>query len=669
MAPTRPPIHSRPPMLRTQRGQVRVHETTTPAQADPHGPSGPGPWTTTRDRPRRRTLAIAAGLVLLAPLAVLAAIALTRAGHPLPGTHVEGVDVSGLGEEDLRAAVTQLVRTRQDATVEVTAAGQAFTFTPGADGYGGDVDATVDAARDAGRDGPLGLVGHVRATFGAQRDVPLQGAPIERAIADFVDEVAARVDQPMDVGSVRVDPDTLEVDAAAPQDEVVLDVAGSVAALAEVVGDPDPPPVELPAEVTAPPTDQAALDDAVARAQEAVSGDLVLTANGGALTLTPSEIARVLRSEEQDGRLTLLADRESLAEIVAPDLAEVEVQPTDADFRVASGFTTFDTQGSVTWSPRPADVRVVPSEPGQLYDPEVGAAQVGRLIDRGAREAELELPTARADLTTEDAEALDIDSLIGTFTTYHACCANRVRNIHRIADIVRGQVLLPGETFSINDFVGQRTREKGFVADGAIFRGEIRDEVGGGISQFATTMYNASFFAGIPILDHRAHSLYISRYPLGREATLNYDSIDLEIENDTANGLLIHTSYTDTSITVSLFGNNGGRQVTANMGQPYDYRGFDTRTESTSELFEGQQRVVQNGADGYRVTVERVIRGGDADRTEKIVTTYEPKPKIVEYGTRKRPPPPSPSPSPSESSPKPKDPKPKEPDPTPTSSG
>jgi hypothetical protein len=78
---------------------------------------------------------------------------------------------------------------------------------------------------------------------------------------------------------------------------------------------------------------------------------------------------------------------------------------------------------------------------------------------------------------------------------------------------------------------------------------------------------------------------------------------------------------------------------------------------------------VQNGADGYRVTVERVIRGGDADRTEKIVTTYEPKPKIVEYGTRKRPPPPSPSPSPSESSPKPKDPKPKEPDPTPTSSG
>lgn len=642
---------------RTPRGQARVQHTSPPTSTDSTRSSGPGgPWTTVRERTPGGRTGVVVALVVLAMLLVLLGIAWARAGEPLPGTFVEGTDVGGLGEQDLRAAVSELVRVRQEVTIEATAAGQQFPFTPGADGYGGDVDATVDAALAAGRDGPLfGLFRHVTASFGSERHVELQGAPIDQAIADFVAEVAAEVEQDLSVGAVRVDPATLEVQAEAPRDEVVLDRDAARQALAEVIGDPTPPPVELPTEITSPPTDQAALDDAIARAQRAVAEPLVLTANGGAITLAPGEIATVLRTDEQDGRLTLVADQAALDEVVAPDLPDVEVQPVDATFTVDSGLTTFDDQGSVTWTPRPAQLSVVPSEAGALYDPEVGTAQVGRLLDEGVREAELELPVTPADLTTEDAEGLGVDHLIGTFTTYHACCANRVHNIQRIADIVRGQVLRPGESFSVNDFVGQRTIEKGFVADGAIFRGEIRDEIGGGISQFATTMYNAAFFAGIPILEHRAHSLYISRYPLGREATLNYDSIDLAIENDTEHGLFIHTSYTDTSITVSLFGDNGGREVTANMGQPYNYRAFDTRTRPTAELPRGSQRVVQSGADGYQVTVERVIRGGGVDRTEQIVTTYQPKPQIIEVGTAD-PPPPSPSPEPEpepEPSPKP----------------
>ena len=632
-----------------------MQHTSRPPSADTTQSHDPGsPRTSVQRRLPGSPTTTVVGLVVIALLLVVLAVAWARAGEPLPGTFVEGTDVSGLGDQDLRDAVTELVRVRQEATVDVTANDQSFQFTPGADGYGGDVDATIDAALAAGRGGALfGLVGQVRATFGAEREVELQGAPIDDAIAGFVDEVAGQVDQDLSVGSVRVDPSTLEVRAESPRDEVVLDREASRGALADVIGDASPPPVELPVDITSPPTDQAAVDDAVERAQRAVAEPLVLTANGGAVTLSPGEIATVLRTEEQDGRLDLVADQEALAEVVAPDLPAVEVQPVDATFRVEAGLTTFDEQGSVTWSPRPADLSVVPSTPGELYDPEVGAAQVGQLLDEGVHEAELELSVTPAGLTTEDAEGLGVNRLIGTFTTYHACCANRVTNIQRIADLVRGQVLRPGESFSVNDFVGQRTIEKGFVADGAIFQGEIRDEVGGGISQFATTMYNAAFFAGIPILEHRAHSLYISRYPLGREATLNYDSIDLAIENDTDHGLFIHTSYTSTSITVSLFGNNGGREVTANMGQPYNHRAFDTRTRSTAALPRGSQRVVQSGADGYQVTVERVIRGGGADRTEQIVTTYQPKPQIIEVGTADPappPPPPSPEPEPEPSS-------------------
>lgn len=588
------------------------------------------------------------GSIALALLVLLGGLAIARSGTALPGTLVEGRDVGGLGRDDLRDAVQDLVTTRQDATVAVTAAGHEFDFTPGSEGYGADIEATVDVALAAGRGGFLGLGGHVAATFGDQRAVELQGAAVDQAIARFVTEVAETVDQPMHPGNVRVDPDSLEVRARSPRDGVDLDADGSIEALTQVVGLPDPPAIQFPAEITPTPTTRAALEDAVSRAERAVADGLVLTANGGSATLSPSEIARVLRTREQDGRLTLVAHRETLAEVLEPDLPAVEVQPRDATFQVLSGLRTFDDQGNATWAQTPADVDVVPGEDGHLFAPEMAARQVGRLLDDGVREAELELKVTPPDLPTDEAEGLGIDNLIGTFTTYHSCCQNRVKNIHRMADLMRGQVLRPDESISINDHVGQRTIAKGFVADGAIFQGEIRDEVGGGVSQFATTMYNASFFAGVDIVDWRAHSLYISRYPLGREATLNYDSIDLEIRNNTDHGLYIHTSYTDTSITVSLFGDTDGRTVRAVMGSPYNYRDFDTRTRNNSDLPRGQRRVVQSGERGYQVTVQRVISGGGIDRTEKIVTTYQPKPTVIEIGTGD-PPPPKPSPSATES--------------------
>ncbi len=146
-----------------------------------------------------------------------------------------------------------------------------------------------------------------------------------------------------------------------------------------------------------------------------------------------------------------------------------------------------------------------------------------------------------------------VTAKVGEFTTRHACCQGRVANIHRIADIVRGIYLLPGESVSLNEFVGRRTREKGFVAAGAIRSGHLEDEVGGGVSQFATTIFNAAFFAGLDIPVYQAHSLYFSRYPFGREATISHPAPDLVLHNVTDFPVLIWTSYTDTSITVEMY--------------------------------------------------------------------------------------------------------------------
>jgi hypothetical protein len=164
--------------------------------------------------------------------------------------------------------------------------------------------------------------------------------------------------------------------------------------------------------------------------------------------------------------------------------------------------------------------------------------------------------------------------VLGSFTTYHHCCEGRVTNIHLIADTVDGAVVAPGETWSLNGYVGQRTEAKGYVSAGAIRGGEMVSEVGGGTSQFATTLYNAIFFAGLEDVSHHPHSIYFPRYPLGREATLGWTVPDVVFRNDTDYPVTIDTSYTGTSITVQLIGANGRRIVsTTTTGSATTYGG------------------------------------------------------------------------------------------------
>ncbi len=151
------------------------------------------------------------------------------------------------------------------------------------------------------------------------------------------------------------------------------------------------------------------------------------------------------------------------------------------------------------------------------------------------------------------ANGSQVTEVVAEFTTNHPCCENRVTNIQTMADKLTGYYMLPGETLSFNDYVGRRTREKGYLPAGAIRGGHMTDEVGGGVSQFATTMFNAAFFAGLDLDEYQSHSVYFSRYPFGREATLSMPGPDLVLTNSTEYPALIWPTYDDTSITVSIY--------------------------------------------------------------------------------------------------------------------
>ncbi len=198
------------------------------------------------------------------------------------------------------------------------------------------------------------------------------------------------------------------------------------------------------------------------------------------------------------------------------------------------------------------------------------ADDVGALIEEALLagiEGPLALPSRPAVSREEQAhlEALGIVELVGTFTTKHACCQGRVENIHLFADLMRGAMVEPGESLSLNGHVGRRTEEKGFVEGGFIEKGVLVDDIGGGVSQFATTIFNALIRAGMTIDEYQTHSLYLSRYPFGLDPTISYPKPDLKFTNPTPYGLLIWPTYTDTSITVELYST---RNVQVTIGEP-----------------------------------------------------------------------------------------------------
>lgn len=176
-----------------------------------------------------------------------------------------------------------------------------------------------------------------------------------------------------------------------------------------------------------------------------------------------------------------------------------------------------------------------------------------QLLDGGAPIYILETRPSEDEAALAWANGSQVKELVAEFTTHHACCENRVTNIHTMADELTGYYMLPGETLSFNDYIGPRTRAKGYLPAGAIRGGHMTDEVGGGVSQFSTTMFNAAFFAGLDLDEYQSHSVYFSRYPYGREATLSMPGPDLVLTNSTDYPVLIWPTYDDTSITVSLY--------------------------------------------------------------------------------------------------------------------
>ena len=272
-------------------------------------------------------------------------------------------------------------------------------------------------------------------------------------------------------------------------------------------------------------------------------------------TLQPRVLARLVRFRPAGDHFDLFFDRKRLVRAVQPALDPWRQRARNARF-VVSG----------------RRVSISPSRPG--LDVNAAAVQEATVnAAYGGRTVELSLKQTRADLTTAEAEKLGIRRQISTFTTeMGTSSSNRIHNVHLMADYIDGTVIKPGDTFSFNDSVGPRTVERGFLEGQMIVGSLLLPAIGGGVCQTATTLFNNAFELGLPILERHNHSFYISHYPLGRDATVSWGGPDFSFRNDLKTGILIKTSYTDSTLTFSFYGSDPHRRVVATTGDRVNWR-------------------------------------------------------------------------------------------------
>ncbi len=323
---------------------------------------------------------------------------------------------------------------------------------------------------------------------------------------------------------------------------------------------------------------------------------------------------------------------------MGPQIAQVVKAPVDARFEVTSAGT----------------VNVVPSQPGRELDVE----RVSKAIASGQHEIDAPLRAVEPAHDTKWARSLGIKELVSTFTTNHPAGQERVKNIHRAADLIDNLVVEPGQVFSLDEAIGPRTPDRGFVR-APVFYGEFTEDYGGGVSQLATTFFNAVFFGGYEDITHKPHTIYISRYPMGRESTINYKTVDVKFRNNSKHGILIRTSYSSSSITVSFYGDKEGKVVRAEGPNILATRPVTDELINWPLLPLGQRKVVEHGYTGYDVENFRIIeRPGKPTVRERFFWRYKMLPNKVLVGTA----PPTP-PTPPTTAPKP----PSKPKPTTTS--
>ncbi|CAM3873656.1 VanW family protein [Smaragdicoccus niigatensis] len=576
------------------------------------------PTATPKRRLSRKVLFAGAGVAMAAIAAYGVDIYVTH-GETGRGTSVLGVDISGISPAAAQQKLEGQFPEIASKPVSLRAGETSVEMVPATAGLGINWKATAESAAHQSYNPFSRLI----ALFHTHDIAPVQTVDEPKFSAELQSVSAAINHEQLQGGIVFHGSVPEAINSIAGQK---LDAAKLRGAVQD--GWPTGGPVELPlTDPGALVTDQALKQTMREVAIPASSADLVVQGEQNIKATLPRDRIGEVLSFKPDGKGGLDAkwDVKSAEKILAPQLASTEKPARDATVAIGA------------------------------KGPYVVGEQSGRTVDWGKTLAnfskDMLKPTDRVLTATygdsvptfkkADAEKLGIREVIGEFSTSGFEYASGV-NIRRTAEQVNGAIVKPGADFSLNGWTGPRGLDQGYVESGVIINGRPGRGVGGGVSQFATTLYNAGYFAGMDDIEHREHSYYISRYPAGREATVWEGSIDVKFRNPAKTGVLIQAIGDDSSITVRIWGTKTVNVESINGGR------WDYTSPSTIRLPEGPGCAASGGQDGFTTSDTRVIRdattNAERSRATRIVV-YEPVPVVI---CEKPKPPAKPDPKPAD---------------------
>ena len=559
---------------------------------------------------RRRLVPAACAAGAAALLLAWGGIAWWTTQHIASGTTISGVDVSGLSPKKAHERIGKGVGDQLAQPVTLTVGQGSSELVPAKSGISVDTDASVKKLTGFTLN-PLTLAQRLG---GQHTDavIRVDSTALRGALEDRVDTMAN--------GAVSA---TVTLDGTKPvttpaSNGIGLDVEAS---LKQIGGTwPLGKKTLAMAEGTATP----AITDE--EASEFVDGTLTpllssgLTVNtagagaqsknpGAAAAFSPQDTAEMLKISSEGGTLSATFDPTALRDAIVARVGQVETPAQNATWKI---------DGSATGAPG-ARPQYVPAAQGKTIDTAALSASLLKAgtsaTDVAGRTVALPMVVSEPTVKTPQNE-WGISEAIGEFATpYNAGDAPRTQNLTRGAELVNGTVVKPGEVFSLEKTLGEVDYEHGFADAGVISNGQHVDSLGGGLSQVATTVFNAGFEAGMDDTEHHAHQYYFDRYPAGREATLWTGKLDVKFTNSTSNSVLVQAWLDGEQIHVRMWSTKY-YDVSITSSDRFNFRPVSTERKSGPgcEPYSG-------GNPGFDITVTRTRKHDGKALPDDVLTT------------------------------------------------
>jgi len=550
-------------------------------------------------------------------------LGLVFAGSPeriAAGVRIDGVDVGGMKAGDAERLLEQRARALDRTPVVFVAGNRRWRVTPEQLGVRADWHGAVELAQRQG-DGFGPLRGFRRLdvrVFGAEVAPPTR--VYEAALAYEVGRFARAIYRPHRDPQLRLH--GLEPAVVSGSAGRILDQAAASRVVVTALASLSRQPVALPVRIDPPTISTAQLEAASARIRVALSAPVRMRWQATSWTIAPWQLRSMLALPGQQSKRLRIggpgADR------YFGDLGRALNRPArNAGFAISPG----------------DEVGIVPSRRGRTLEVQRTEANLlAAALSNEARTARVVVATTRPGRTTRAARALGIRGVVGSYETIYGGDANRIHNVQLVAQLLDGHLIAPGATFSFNQATGARTAAKGFREAPVIINGEVQTGLGGGVCQVSTTVFNAAYEAGLKITSRTNHALYISHYPLGRDATVDYPDVDLRFVNDTNHWLLLRTFVGSYSLKVGLYGTPQHRRLVTQTRPLVETAPPPVEHQPDPNLAKGKTSVVDSGEPSRSTSVRRLVyQRGKLLYDDTWYSSYRSQPKIVLVGTKPKP--------------------------------